>query len=93
VGYVDLTEGGPEWHGWVAFSLDGKFAWCHTPDVIDAKSRKIVARLKDENGKPASGSKFIEVHFKDGKVVAMGDQFGLGRVPAKSGGAAPKRTR
>ena len=34
VGYVALTEGG---HGWVTFSLDGKFAWCHTPDVIDAK--------------------------------------------------------
>ncbi len=80
VGYVSLTEGG---HGWVTFSLDGKFAWCHTPDVIDAKSRKIIAQLKDENGKLASGSKFLEVHFRDGKVVAMGDQFGLGRPVRK----------
>src|SRR6266480_2749734 len=37
--YVDLTAGG---HGWVTFSLDGKYAWCHTPDVIDVKERKIV---------------------------------------------------
>jgi hypothetical protein len=74
---VDLTVGG---HGWVTFSLDGRYAWCHTPDVIDARSRKIVTTLKDENGNLVSGSKFIEVHFRDGKVVDMGDQFGLGRA-------------
>jgi hypothetical protein len=74
---VTLSAGG---HGWVTFSLDGKYAWCHTPDVIDVKTREVVATLKDETGKQISGSKFIEVHFKDGKVVAMGDQFGLGRA-------------
>ena len=78
-GHVDLTQGG---HGWVTFSLDGRYAWCHTPDVIDTRARKIVATLKDENGKPVCGSKFIEVHFRDGKVVEMGDQFGLGRSVA-----------
>ncbi|HXT41336.1 MAG TPA: hypothetical protein VN887_15105 [Candidatus Angelobacter sp.] len=76
-GHVDLSQGG---HGWVTFSLDGRYAWCHTPDVIDAHARKIVATLKDENGKPVCGSKFIEVHFRDGKVVNMGDQFGLGHA-------------
>ena len=79
-GHVDLTQGG---HGWVTFSLDGRYAWCHTPDVIDAQSRKIVATLKDENGNPVCGSKFIEVHIRDGKVVNMGDQFGLGRAEVK----------
>jgi len=74
--HVNLSQGG---HGWVTFSLDGGYAWCHTPDVIDVRSRKIVATLKDEEGNPVSGSKFIEIHFRDGKVVAMGDQFGLGR--------------
>ncbi|HUR47526.1 MAG TPA: hypothetical protein VMZ27_16705, partial [Candidatus Saccharimonadales bacterium] len=77
---VSLSSGG---HGWVTFSLDGKYAWCHTPDVIDVRTRQVVASLKDEQGKPVAGSKFIEVHFKDGKVVAMGDQFGLGRVTGK----------
>jgi len=80
-GHVALTQGG---HGWVTFSLDGRYAWCHTPDVIDARARKIVATLKDENGKPVCGSKFIEVHFRDGKVVDLGDQFGLGRAQAKT---------
>jgi hypothetical protein len=79
-GFVDLTAGG---HGWVAFSLDGRFAWCHTPDVIDVRTKKIVATLKDENGQPTEGSKFIEVHFRDGKVLRVGDQFGLGRAHLK----------
>ena len=79
-GHVELTQGG---HGWVTFSLDGRYAWCHTPDVIDARTRKIVATLQDENGKPVCGSKFIEVHFRDGKVADMGDQFGLGRAHLK----------
>ena len=80
LGHVNLSAGG---HGWVTFSRDGKYAWCHTSDVIDVKTRKIVATLKDDEGAPFSGSKFIEIDFRDGKVVAMGDQFGLGRAYVK----------
>ena len=75
-GDVELSQGG---HGWVSFSLDGRYAWTHTPDVFDARTKELVATLKDENGRPVSGSKYIEVHFRDGKVVAMGNEFGLGR--------------
>ncbi len=74
--HVELSQGG---HGWVTFSLDGKYAWSHTPDVFDVKTKKLVATLKDESGKPVSGSKFIEIHFRDGKVVEMSNEFGLGR--------------
>lgn len=76
-GHVDLSVGG---HGWVNFSLDEKYAWCHTPDVFDARTKKPFATLKDENGKPFGSSKLIEVHFKDGKVVRMSSEFGLGRA-------------
>ena len=75
-GHVELSQGG---HGWVCFSLDGTYAWCHAPDVFDAKTKKRVAVLTDESGKRVSSSKFIEIHFRDGKVVAMGNEFGLGR--------------
>ena len=75
-GHVELSQGG---HGWVCFSLDGKYAWSHTPDVFDSKTKKLVATLKDETGTPVSSSKFIEVHIRDGKVVQMGHEFGLGR--------------
>jgi hypothetical protein len=78
-GQVELSAGG---HGWVTFSLDGRYAWCHTPDVIDARARKVVATLRDDKGDPVCGSKFIEIHFRDGKVIRMGDQFGLGRKVA-----------
>ena len=75
-GQVELSAGG---HGWINFSLDGKFAWGHTPDIFDTKTRKKVATLRDEKGKPVGGSKLIEVHFRAGEVVAVGSEFGLGR--------------
>jgi len=75
-GSVELSEGG---HGWVNFSLDGKYAWCHTPDVFDAHTKKQVATLLDENGKRVGSSKLIEVHIRNGKVVRMSSEFGLGR--------------
>jgi hypothetical protein len=75
-GSVELSQGG---HGWVTFSLDGRYAWCHTPDVIDARAHKVVATLRDEKGAPVCGSKFFEVQFRDGRVVRVGDQFGLVR--------------
>ena len=80
-GQVELSIGG---HGWVCFSLDGRFAWSHTPDIIDAKTKKVIGTFKDENGKPFASSKFIEVHLRDGKVVNMGNEFGLGRAQTPS---------
>jgi hypothetical protein len=75
-GAVELSQGG---HGWVAFSLDGKYAWSHAPEVFDVKSKKLVATLKDETGTPVSGSKYFEVHFRNGKLVEAGNEFALGR--------------
>jgi hypothetical protein len=82
---IAIHKGG---HGWVAFSLDGRFAYTASTEVIDVKARKPVAEFKDENGKPVCSSKFVEVQFdKDGRVLRAGDQFGVGRVvpppPAK----------
>jgi len=73
---VPLSMGG---HGWICFSLDGRYAWCHTPDVIDARSKQVVATLKDESGAPFASSKFIEVDFDGPKVTRVGCEFGLGR--------------
>jgi len=67
-------------HGWIAFSLDGKYAWCSSPDIIDAHSKKIIGTFKDEKGQNVASSKFVEVVFKDGDVVKVGDQFGVGRA-------------
>jgi hypothetical protein len=76
MGELPLSQGG---HGWITFSMDGQYAWSHAPDIYDARTKKLVTSLTDEHGKPLSGSKFIEVHFRGGKVVAMSNEFGLGR--------------
>jgi hypothetical protein len=72
-------------HGWITFSLDGQYAWTDTGEVIDARSKKIVATLKGIDGKGLIlSSKFIEIQFKDGKLIKVGEQFGIGRVVPKA---------
>ena len=65
--------------GWITFSLDGRYAYPSTGDVIDVKTRKIVAHLTDETGAAVQSEKMVEIHFADGKPVRNGDQFGVGR--------------
>ena len=67
-------------HGWVCFSLDGHYAWCHTPDVFDARTKERVALLKDQDGQLFASSKFFEAQFRDGKLLRVGNEFGLGRA-------------
>ena len=65
----------------VAFSLDGKYAYPSTGEVIDPKTRKIVAALTDETGAAVHSEKILEIIFdRDGKPLRTGDQFGLGRA-------------
>jgi YVTN family beta-propeller protein len=68
--------------GWVTFSIDGRFAYPSTGDVIDTASRKVVAQLTDEKGRAVASEKLLEIDFRDGKVAHTGDQFGIGRAAA-----------
>ena len=36
--------------------------------------------LTDEKGREVHSEKMVEIHWKGGKVVQTGDQFGVGRV-------------
>jgi DNA-binding beta-propeller fold protein YncE len=74
--------------GWITFSLDGKYAYPSTGDVIDTKTRKILLELKDETGAAVMSEKMIEIHFAGGKPVRNGDQFGVGRVSSSDRTAA-----
>jgi hypothetical protein len=65
--------------GWITFSMDGVFAYPSTCDVIDAKTRKIVTVLRNEQGGAIQSEKMVEIHFRGGEPIAAGDQFGLGR--------------
>ncbi len=66
--------------GWITFSVDGKYAYPSTGDVIDVKTRKIVATLEDQNHNAVQSEKMVEIQFSGGKAVAAGDQFGIGQV-------------
>ncbi len=65
--------------GWITFSLDGRYAYPSTGDVIETKTRQILTGLQDETGRQVQSEKVLEIIFVDGKPVRAGDQFGLGR--------------
>lgn len=69
--------------GWVTFSLDGRYAYPSTGDVIDVATRRIVAGLTDETRTPVHSEKMVEIHWQGGAPIRAGDQFGLGRVTSK----------
>jgi DNA-binding beta-propeller fold protein YncE len=66
--------------GWVTFTLRGDYAYPSTGDVIDTRSRKIVARLTDERHRMVESEKVLEIDFRGSEPIRAGDQFGLGRV-------------
>ena len=66
--------------GWITFSLDGKLAYPSTGEIIDVATKKIVTALADEQQRPVMSEKMVEIQWRGGKPVAVGDQFGVGRV-------------
>ncbi len=64
--------------GWVTFSIDGSIAWPSTGQAIDATTHKIIGALTDEEGRAVESEKVIEIDFRGGEVIAVGDQFGRG---------------
>jgi enamine deaminase RidA (YjgF/YER057c/UK114 family) len=69
--------------GWITFSRDGNFAYPSTGEVIDAKSKKIVEKLSDEQGREVHSEKMLEIHMSGTTATLVGDQFGVGRQAAR----------
>jgi hypothetical protein len=65
--------------GWITFSMDGRYAYPSTGDVIETATRKIVTGLKDETLVDVQSEKMVEIVMQGGKAVRTGDQFGVGR--------------
>ena len=74
--------------GWISFSIDGRHAYSSTGEVIDVKSRKVVAALTDEAGRAVQSEKLLEVVFAGSQPIRTGDQFGIGRRGAPALAAA-----
>jgi DNA-binding beta-propeller fold protein YncE len=65
--------------GWVSFSMDGKYAYASTGDIIDAATKKIVTTLRDESGHQVESEKLLDLEIANGRVVRAGNQFGVGK--------------
>lgn len=66
--------------GWITFSVDGRYAYPSTGDVVDVKTRRVVATLEDGQYNSVQSEKMVEIHFRDNKPVLAGDQFGIGQL-------------
>lgn len=65
--------------GWITFSIDGKYAYPSSGEVVDVVTHKVIATLEDEQGRHVASEKMLEIDFRNGKPFQRGDQFGLGR--------------
>lgn len=66
--------------GWITFSLDGKYAYPSSGEVIDVKTRKVLLKLTDEFNNSVASEKMLEIQFDGNRPVKAADQFGLGYV-------------
>lgn len=66
--------------GWVTFSIDGRYAYPSSGEVIEVAGHRIVGTLEDEQGHHVASEKLLEIDFADGAPVRNGDQFGRGEV-------------
>ena len=64
--------------GWVSFSMDSRFGYSSTGEIIDVRTKKIVAALQDETGRQVQSEKLLELVIENGKVIRAGNQFGVG---------------
>ncbi len=70
---------------WITFGIDGRYAYPSTGDVIDVLTRLIVTTLRKNNGKRLHSEQMLEIDFRDGVAVRVGDQFGVGRGATPGG--------
>ena len=63
---------------WISFSMDGRYAYPSTGDVIDASTTKIVATLEDGQGVRVQSEKLLEIDFVGGGPFRAGEQTARG---------------
>jgi hypothetical protein len=74
------TNGAP--NGWITMGLDGERAYMASGDVVEVKSHKVIAQMRDEYGRHMDSEKMQDIQFDaSGHVARTEDQFSVG-VPA-----------
>jgi len=66
--------------GWISFSIDGNYVYPSSGEVIETKTRKIIARLQDEFHDNVSSEKMVEIDLEGSKAIKAGNQFGISGV-------------
>lgn len=66
--------------GWIVISMDGKYVYPSSGEVIDCKTRKIITLLQDEFHNNVASEKMVEIHFSGDKPIKAGNQFAIGSV-------------
>ena len=66
--------------GWITFSIDGKYVYPSSGEVVETKTRRIISTLQDEFHNNVASEKMVEIHLEGNKAVKAGDQFGIGAV-------------
>ena len=66
--------------GWITFSIDGRYAYPSSGEVVEVATHRVLTTLEDEQGRHVASEKLLEIDFKGERPVRHGDQFGLGRV-------------
>ena len=66
--------------GWITFSINGRYAYPSTGDVIDTATRRIIAGLQDEHGIAVQSEKLLEIDFRGDRPCSTGNQFGIGQA-------------
>ena len=66
--------------GWITFSIDAKYVYPSSGEVIDRQTRKIITTLQDELNDNVASEKMVEIDFTGNTVVKAGNQFGIGGI-------------
>jgi hypothetical protein len=70
-------------HSWLTMSNDGKLAFLGDSSVIDVKTHKEIAVMKDEYGRRiVHTEKILYLGFRDGKLIEGNNQFAVGDAKA-----------
>jgi DNA-binding beta-propeller fold protein YncE len=56
---------------WIAFSLDGRYAYSSTGDLVSAATKKIVGMLEGPAGAKVNSGNFLEIDFLEGRPVGQ----------------------
>lgn len=82
-GYLYGETGVVNQPGWIMSSIDGKYLYPESGEIVDVARKKVIGNLLGANGHYVHSRFALEVEVRDGTVVRVGDQQGVGRIVAE----------